>query len=156
MHNGSYDGIYFIRNLCPTRNYLYDSMLMLYSRFSHLPKTLDFVSSILLEDYQYWKDDIKGTDNKGQVLRNLERYWRYNALDTRNTLFNTLLLIQLMKLSPQMQRNYNDTFMRNLSAISMSMKGVKADFKQLEEHRTQLQSEVDKRSEESREGKECV
>src|SRR3546814_2576042 len=101
-------------------------------------------------------DLIKGTDNKGQVLRNLERYWRYNALDTRNTLFNTLLLIQLMKLSPQMQRNYNDTFMRNLSAISMSMKGVKADFKKLEEHRTQLQSEVDKRSEESREGKECV
>src|SRR3546814_2800162 len=49
-----------------------------------------------------------------------------------------------MKLSPQMQRNYNDTFMRNLSAISMSMKGVKADFKKFEEHRTQLQSEVDK------------
>src|SRR3546814_18106511 len=106
-----------------------------------LPKTLDFVSSILLDDYQYWKDDIKGTDSKDQVLGNLERYWRYNALDTRNTLFNTLLLIQLMKLSPQMQRNYNDTFMRNLSAISMSMKGVKADFKQLEENRTQLQSE---------------
>src|SRR3546814_9712710 len=89
-------------------------------------------------------DLIKGTDNKDQVLGNLERYWRYNALDTRNTLFITWLLIQLMKLSPQMQRNYNDTFMRNLSAISMSMKGVKADFKKLEEHRTQLQSEVDK------------
>src|SRR3546814_21029734 len=67
-----------------------------------------------------------------------------SALDTRNTLFNTLLLLQLMQLSPQMQRNYNDTFMRNLSAISMSMKGVKADFKKLEEHRPQLQSEVDK------------
>src|SRR3546814_10400109 len=64
-----------------------------------LPKSRDFVSSILLDDYQYWKDDIKGTDNKDQVLGNLERYWRYNALDTRNTLFNTLLLIQLMKLS---------------------------------------------------------
>src|SRR3546814_9753924 len=105
-------------------------MLMWYSRFSELPKTLDFVSSILLDDYQYWKDDIKGTDNKGQVLGNLERYWRYNALDTRNTLFNTLLLIQLMKLSPQMQRNYNDTFMRNLSAISMRS----------EEHTSELQS----------------
>src|SRR3546814_9241203 len=103
--------------------------ILWYSRFSELPKTLDFVSSILLDDYQYWKDDIKGTDSKDQVLGNLERYWRYNALDTRNTLFNTLLLIQLMKLSPQMQRNYNDTFMRNLSAISMSMKGVKADRK---------------------------
>src|SRR3546814_10637563 len=48
--------------LCPPRNYLYDSMLMWYSRFSELPKTLDFVSSILHDDYQYWKDDIKGTD----------------------------------------------------------------------------------------------
>src|SRR3546814_8751166 len=93
----------------------------------------DVCSSDLLDDYQYWKDDIKGTDSKDQVLGNLERYWRYNALDTRNTLFNTLLLIQLMKLSPQMQRNYNDTFMRNLSAISMSMK-------RSEEHTSELQS----------------
>src|SRR3546814_3043251 len=61
MHNGAYDCSYFIRDLCPPRNYLYDSMLMWYSRFSELPKTLDFVSSILLDDYQYWKDDIKGT-----------------------------------------------------------------------------------------------
>src|SRR3546814_11924425 len=90
MHNGAYDCSYFIRDLCPPRNYLYDSMLMWYSRFSELPKTLDFVSSILIDDYQYWKDDIKGTDNKDQVLGNLERYWRYNALDTRKTLFNTI------------------------------------------------------------------
>src|SRR3546814_15107926 len=34
--------------------------------------------------------------------------------------------------------------MSDLSASSMSMKGVKADFKKLEEHRTQLQAEVDK------------
>src|SRR3546814_20995587 len=109
---------------------------MWYSRFSELPKTLEFVSSILLDDYQYWKDDIKGTDNKDQVLGNLERYWRYNALDTRNTLLNTLLLIQLMTLSPQMQRNYHDPFMWNLSAISISMKDVNPALKKLEEHRT--------------------
>src|SRR3546814_1943298 len=75
MHNGAYDCSYFIRDRCPPRNYLYDSMLMWYSRFSELPKTLDFVSSILLDDYQYWKDDIKGTDNKDQVIGKLEHYW---------------------------------------------------------------------------------
>src|SRR3546814_2460009 len=46
MHNGAYDCSYFIRDLCPPRNYLYDSMLMWYSRFSELPKTIDFVRSI--------------------------------------------------------------------------------------------------------------
>lgn len=143
MHNGNYDCTYFIRDLAPVRNWFYDSMYMWYSRFSELPKTLDFVSSILLDDFQYWKDDIKGTDNKDQVLGNLERYWRYNAIDTRNTLFNTLFLIQLLKNSPSMQRNYNDTFMRTLSGLSMSMKGVKYDSKKMDEHRETLQAKVD-------------
>src|SRR3546814_19821418 len=45
-HSVAYYCSYFIPDLCPPSNYLYDSMLMWYSRFSELPKTLDFVSSI--------------------------------------------------------------------------------------------------------------
>src|SRR3546814_19078383 len=44
MHNGAYDCSYFIRDLCPPRTYLYDSMLNWYLRFIELPKTLVFVS----------------------------------------------------------------------------------------------------------------
>lgn len=142
FQNGSYDQSYFIRDQCPADNWLLDSMFLWYSRFSELPKTLDFISSILIDDYQYWKDDIKGAEEKDEVKGNLERYWRYNALDTRNTLFNTLYLIQLLKLSPSMQRNYNDTFLRTVSGLAMSMRGIKADFKKLAEHRASLQAEV--------------
>lgn len=143
FQNGNYDQSYFIRDRAPANNWLLDSMYMWYSRFSELPKTLDFISSILIDIYQYWKDDIKGAKEMDEVKGNLERYWRYNALDTYYTLFNTLYLLQLMSIQPSMKFNYNDTFMRCLSALNMSMRGVKADFKKLKEHRDRLQSEVD-------------
>src|SRR3546814_19328198 len=57
MHNGASDCSYFIRDLCPPRTYLYDSMLLWYSRFSDFPKTLLFLSTILLDAYQNWKED---------------------------------------------------------------------------------------------------
>lgn len=143
FQNGNYDQSYFIRDLAPANNWLLDSMYMWYSRFSELPKTLDFISSILLDNYQYWKDDIKGAKEMDEVKGNLERYWRYNALDCYNTLFNTLYLLQLMKIQPSMRTNYNDTFLRCLSGLAMSMRGVKADFGRLKEHRDRLQAEVD-------------
>lgn len=143
FQNGNYDQSYFIRDLAPANNWLLDSMYMWYSRFSELPKTLDFISSILLDNYQYWKDDIKGAKEIDEVKGNLERYWRYNALDCYNTLFNTLYLLQLMKIQPSMRTNYNDTFLRCLSGLDMSMRGVKADFGRLKEHRDRLQAEVD-------------
>lgn len=96
----------------PATNWLLDSMYMWYSRFSELPKTLDFISSILLDNYQYWKDDIKGAKEIDEVKGNLDHYWRYNALDCYMTLFNTLYLLQLMSIQPSMKTNYNDTFLR--------------------------------------------
>lgn len=147
FQNGNYDQSYFIRDLAPADHWLLDSMYMWYSRFSELPKTLDFISSILLDNYQYWKDDIKGAKETDEVKGNLERYWRYNGIDTYNTLFNTLYLLQVMKMSPAMKKNYNDTFLRTLSALGMSMRGIKADFKKLKEHRDNLQAEVNSRLE---------
>lgn len=145
FQNGNYDQSYFIRDLCPAEMWMWDSMYMWYARFSELPKTLDFISSVLLDDYQYWKDDIKGSEERDEVKGNLERYWRYNALDTRNTLFNTLYLIQMMKMSESMKRNYSDVMMRAMSGLAMSMRGVKVDFKKMAEHRERLQGQVDER-----------
>lgn len=145
FQNGNYDQSYFIRDRAPANNWLLDSMYMWYSRFSELPKTLDFISSILIDTYQYWKDDIKGAKEIDEVKGNLERYWRYNALDCYMTLFNTLYLLQLMSIQPSMKTNYNDTFLRCLSGLDMSMRGVKADFGKLKEHRDKLQAEVDEK-----------
>ena len=144
FHNGAYDNSYNIRDRIPVRNWLLDSMLLWYSLYAELPKTLDFVSSILLDNYQYWKDDIKGNDtDRDSAYANMEKYWRYNALDTYNTLFNTLYLVKLFtaESNTAMHYNYNDVFMRMLSGMRMSMRGVKADFARREEHRQNLELE---------------
>jgi hypothetical protein len=142
MQNGGYDSSYSIRDRCPYNMYLLDSMHLWYSLYSELPKTLDFITSILLDNFQYWKDDIKGIEDESEdSTGDMEQYWRYNALDCYNTLFNTLYLLLLMQNNESMQFNYNQVFMRNLSGIQMSMRGVKADFARREEHRVNLEKQ---------------
>lgn len=143
MQNGSYDASYFIKYRLGINNYLLDSMFMWFAMQMELPKSLDFISSILLDNYQYWKDDIKGKENESASF-NMEQYWRYNGLDCYNTLFNTLYMVKLLKADPAMQFNYNDVFMRGLSGLQMSMRGMKADFKRRDEHRVALEAERDR------------
>lgn len=144
LQNGNYDSSYFIRDNMGLNNYLLDSMLMWYSIYMELPKTLDFISSILLDCYQYWKDDIKGSEEKDEVGNfGLEKYWRYCGLDTYFTLFNTLYLLKVINSSEQAKINYRDVYMRNMSALKMMSRGVLADKSKLAEHRERLQSEVD-------------
>lgn len=145
MQNGGYDTSYSIRDRAPYNNYLLDSMHLWYSLYSELPKTLDFITSILLDNFQYWKDDIKGQEDEseGKAQANMEMYWRYNGLDCYYTLFDTLYLVKLLESNESMQFNYNQVFMRNLSGIQMSMRGVKADFARREEHRVNLTKQRD-------------
>ena len=145
MQNGTYDCSYFVRDLLGCENYLLDSQFLWYSLYAELPKRLDFITSILLDNYQYWKDDIKGETNESVKGRapSMEAYWRYNALDCYYTLFNTLYLVQILAKNPTMQFNYNDVFMRALSGLKMSMRGVKADYAKRTEHRERLTRERD-------------
>lgn len=149
MQNGAYDASYFIKYGLSIDNYLVDSMLLFYSMYMELPKSLDFIASILLDNFQYWKDDIKGIDNESvkkgaKAATSMEAYYRYNGLDCYNTLFSSLYMIQLLPTNPTMAFNYNDTFMRMLSGLQMSMRGVKADFKRRDEHRIELEEQRDR------------
>lgn len=145
MQNGAYDSSYFIRDRAPTRNWFLDSMMMWWCLYMEMPKSLDFISSVFLDNHQYWKDDIKGDkiEEIGIRERSTERYWRYNALDCYNTLFNTLYLMKLLTHNTAMQVNYRDVFMRMASGLAMSMRGMKADFKRRDEHRVQLEHDRD-------------
>lgn len=145
MHNGAYDCSYFIRDLAPARNYLLDSMILWWSLYMELPKSLDFVTSVLLDNYQYWKDDIKGDDQEKieSGAGSMERYWRYCALDCYNTLWNTVYLNRLMQGNAAMQRNYTEAFMRMLSGMRMSLRGMKADFQRRDYWRDRLIEERD-------------
>ena len=143
MQNGLYDCSYFLRDRLGVINYMLDSMYMWWSVYPELPKTLDFISSVLLDDYQYWKDDIKGQENES-ARGNMEAYWRYNALDCRNTLLNTVVLLMILNSDKRWLENYRDVMLRFFSGLQMSMRGVKADFARREEHRKTLQLEADR------------
>ena len=145
MQNGAYDCAYFIRDLAPTRNYLLDSIILWWSLYMELPKRLDFITSILCDEYQYWKDDLKGSKEESEDKRehSMERYWRYNALDCYYTLMNTRYLVMILLKNPAMQVNYNYAFMRNLSGLAMSMRGMKVNRETLAKHRKELEAERD-------------
>lgn len=64
FQNGSYDCSYFIRDGAPVRNFFLDTMVQWWSMFMELNKSLSFISSVLLDNYQYWKDDIKGEEDE--------------------------------------------------------------------------------------------
>lgn len=144
LQNGNYDASYFVRDNLGLNNWLLDTMLMWYALYMELPKSLDFIASILLDVYQYWKDDIKGAEEKDEIGQlGLERYWRYNALDTYYTLFNAMYLLRLLSANKTMQFNYRDVWMRAESALRISLRGVKADFKRIAAHRRELQAQSD-------------
>lgn len=142
MQNGNYDSSYFIKYRLGTVNWFWDSMLLWYSLYMELDKSLDFISSILLDNFQYWKDDIKGKENETDSF-NMETYWRYNALDCYNTLLNTVTLLRVYQTNPTMRSNYSDTYMRAMSGLQMSMRGFKADFARRSEHEKELTQERD-------------
>lgn len=145
--NLKYDCAYFIKYQLGLNQYFADVMLAWYSMYMELPKSLDFISSIMLDNYQYWKDDIKGVEDKDQTGVGMERYWRYNGLDCYYTLFNWLYLWQILRKSEQLRFNYQDTFMRMLSGLKMSMRGVKADMNRRKEHAIDLAAAADEAQE---------
>jgi hypothetical protein len=142
LHNGSYDASYYIRDRLGLRNYFYDSMVLWWSLYMELPKKLQFVTSVLCDNYQFWKDDIKG-DAEESVDTNAERYWRYNGLDTYYTLWDTCYLIVLLNKNKAMQFNYRDAMLRVYSGLAMSMRGVGVDWSRRDEHREALTQQAE-------------
>lgn len=140
--NLKYDCAYFVKYGLGVNNYLADVMLLWYSMYMELPKSLDFISSIMLDSYQYWKDDIKGIEDKDQTALGMEKYWRYNGLDCYYTLFNWIYLSRFLEKDAGLQFNYNDTFMRMLSGFRMSMRGVRVDNDRRKEHSLGLVAEA--------------
>lgn len=143
MQNGSYDCSYFIRDLMPPNRYLFDTLHAWHSIYPELPKKLNFIASMLLDNFQYWKDDIKGLDNKDGTRKDhsMERYWRYNAQDCYYTLLCAFQLIPLLQNNPQYKHNYENEFLQMLSGLWMSMRGVKADKQRLLDHELRLSDE---------------
>lgn len=133
FHNGSYDLYYHNIYHMPVANYSYDSMTMFWSFFPELPKRLDFVSSVMLDDYVYWKGDRKADD--------WYTYLEYNGKDCDRTLLNTVNLIHWLSNDPRARRNFSHAHMRVLIALGMSMRGMLMDLERLEYHGVNLHAD---------------
>lgn len=135
FHNGQYDGSYLVRYCCPTSNYLWDTMHMWHSLFCELAKSLKYVTSFANDHYRYWKDEITGgeEDEKGKKSKStipttivgIERYWRYNALDTYNTLCCFVYCVGLMTATPWAIKNYSTEFALQMFYLEVGYRGFK-------------------------------
>ena len=135
MQNGSYDSAHFISYRLPVYNYTVDTLHLFHSIWPEAPKRLDFISSICLDFYRFWKDEGK-EDSKDdaqktrvpQTAEGLRNYWRYNALDCYYTLMNSIYLL-LVHSQPQMKwalDNYVREFrLQTGPALAGSLRGCK-------------------------------
>lgn len=135
FHNGQYDGSYLVRYTVPTTNYLWDTEHMWHSLYCELPKSLKFVTSFASDYYRYWKDEISGgeEDDKGSKDKSkiptsregIERYWRYNALDTYNTMCCFIYQIVLFKQIGYAIKNYSTEFALQMEYLLIGYKGFR-------------------------------
>jgi DNA polymerase I-like protein with 3'-5' exonuclease and polymerase domains len=130
MQNGMYDCTHSLIYHAPPRNYILDTMVLMHSQYSTLPKSLDFLASIFLYDYIQWKNEAA----ESSKAKDINRYWAYNARDTFSTL--RICMEQLRTLPPYALKNYAKQFPLSYPALYCNFEGEKIDL----EKRNQLRA----------------
>jgi len=139
FHNGPYDIFWLVRYGMPPANYAYDSMTMFWSIYPEFDKDLAFVSSILLDDFQYWKGDRKSDNWQTHLI--------YNGKDCDRTLRNVIKLIAMMTEDQKVARNFLDAQIRVINGIAMSVRGMKADLTRRAAHGVTLLADATAKAE---------
>lgn len=119
FHNGAYDVFWLTHYGFEVSNYAYDTMTMFWALFPELPKTLAFVASVLLDDFQYWKGDRKSDS--------WHTFLVYNGKDCDRTMHCLLRLIEILITEPAAASNFMYAHTRVVSGISMSLRGLSAN-----------------------------
>lgn len=116
FHNGAYDNYYLLRYGIACQNYILDTEYLWYCWYSELNKSLAFVSSMLLYDTYYWKEEGAG-----------DKYnrWKYCAKDCWYT---ARCLIQIIQHAPAwVWVNYSKKFPEVYTAINVKFFGFNID-----------------------------
>lgn len=142
MHNGSYDSFWYMRYGIPVANYAFDTMVAWWALYPELQKSLAFVASILLDDYQYWKGDRKSDS--------WDTFLYYNGKDCKRTLQITDKLVDLLIDDPSAIRNYADAMRRNMTCFGMSNRGMLVDQEKLDGYSVDLHKAAEEKLEEIR------
>lgn len=121
MHNGMYDSLHSIVYHAEPHYWCLDTMAMMHSEFSELPKSLDFVASVTLPDYIQWKAEASEASKEKDILR----YWAYNGRDTWYTA--RIAIFYLKNLPPYARKNYASQFKFVYPFLYTAFEGVKID-----------------------------
>lgn len=130
--NGNYENSYFARFNAPMYNWKYDTFHMMHCWMCEWPRTLDFLASVMLPNYEYWKDEIQSNA------------FEYNAKDVYTTAWITLMI--MIEAPEWVLTNYLIEYPKNFVNHSMSLEGIKVD----EEERTRIHVEYEARVEDAK------
>lgn len=134
FQNGVYDCAWFLYYGLPVKNYAYDSMSLWWSKYPDLPRRLDFIASIVLDDYQYWKAGRKSDD--------FLEYCNYGMADTEYTLRIILALVEAASKDEKMRVNFFHAHMRCMAGLWMSAQGIAVDEKTMDSIAQSLEVEA--------------
>ncbi len=153
LQNGSYDAAYFLKYRVPLRNYIGDTYHMIHCIWAEAFKRIDYIASIAMDTYQYWKDEGKEDEKEDKndyaiplTAEGMENYWRYGALDTHNTFlcFRFLIAIMCKEGLQWTLVNYQTEFSQQMGpAFAMTMRGVKCNMSLQKKFAMELQHESD-------------
>lgn len=131
FQNGKYDCSYLLRYNSPPTNWLWDTAHFMHSWYSELPKDLAFLNAFFLRKVVYWKDLAETKD--------LQEYYRYNALDTWATA--NVWIQQILTAPDYARKNYQLEFPLVYPCLLAELTGLKRDETKLVEARSQVDSQ---------------
>ena len=134
MHNGQYDCLHSIAHGIFPRNFCIDTMGMAHAQYCSLPKSLDFVASLVLPDFYQWKPQAK----EASARKDINQYWEYNAKDTFYTA--RIALHYLRHLPSYARKNYAEQFKLVYPCLYCAFEGFAID--QSERSRLKAEREI--------------
>ena len=142
MQNGMFDATHLLTYNMPINNWRWDTLGMMHSWYSELPRRLDFIAAFMLRDAVYWKDEKKSTSM-------FEKY-QYNAKDTYNTA--CIFLAWISEAPEWAKKNYLITFPEVFPMLHCGLEGILVDEKKKAEIKLAQETKLDKALQDIRTG----
>lgn len=133
FQNGKYDNAYLMRWGIPVVNYAFDTQNLFHCWYSEMPKRLDFITSFMLRDWEYWKDEA----SKDRDIR-----IRYNAKDCFATAM--AFLAMLLELPAYAYKNYTMEFPLVFPCMLAELTGIKINKGDMDAERIRFEQALEK------------
>jgi len=129
LQNGLYDTYWLDGYGIRLRNWQWDTLAMAHALNPGDEYALDYLCSIYVPDYRYWKDEAKDAEEIRKYARDLDSLWFYNGLDCCYTYELCQYLHQELMAADRMEfycRHYQELFG---PLLEMMLHGIRVDCK---------------------------